>query len=74
MLSELTLLLQRAADAAAANQADEVMQLLTPLFLNTTVFGVDLVTVGLAKTVCSLFMEMCQAPGSVRKTLQRQLK
>ena len=74
MLSDLTLLLQRAADAAAANQADEVMQLLTPLFLNTTVFGVDLVTVGLAKTVCSLFMEMCQAPGSVRKTLQRQLK
>ena len=74
MLSELMPLLQRAADAAATSQADEVMQLLTPLFSNTTVFGVDLVKAGLAETVCSLFMEMCQAPGSVRKTLQRQLQ
>lgn len=74
MLTELMPLIQRAADAASADQSDEVMQILTPLLSNVSVFGVDLIEVELAETVCRLFMEMCQAPGAVRKTLQRQLQ
>ena len=46
---------------------------LEELLRNRTIFGVDLVEVGLADKVCAYFTELTAGPGAVRATLHRHV-
>ena len=45
-----------------------------PLLKDATIFGTDLEQVGLSDRIVSLFMELIEEPGSIRKTLDKYCK
>ena len=59
--------------AASADSAT-VMEQLKPVLENDRIFGVNLITAGLAPIVCQGFIDMCKGPGAVRQTLENELK
>ena len=46
---------------------------LTPILSNDTLFGVDLIQVGLGSKIQTMFGELLTGPGAVRKTLKKYL-
>lgn len=50
---------------------EELMEKLSALLKNSTIFGVDLVANGMAKQVCSYFKELTAGVGAVRATLKK---
>ena len=53
--------------------ADEAKAKLEGILRNTTIFGVDLIEVGLADLVCQYFVELIAGKGAVRATLKKYL-
>ena len=53
--------------------ADEAKAKLEGILRNTTIFGVDLIEVGLGDLVCQYFVELIAGKGAVRATLKKYL-
>ena len=51
----------------------DVKSALTPVLANEQIFGVNLVEIGMADTVCGYFEEMIAGAGAVRATLKKYL-
>ena len=56
-----------------AVSAEEAKAKLEGILRNTTIFGVDLIEVGLADLVCKYFVELIAGKGAVRATLKKYL-
>ena len=56
-----------------AVSAEEAKAKLEGILRNTTIFGVDLIEVGLADLVCQYFVELIAGKGAVRATLKKYL-
>jgi fructuronate reductase len=55
------------------NGANAVKAIVKPILSNEGLFGADLYSAGLTDKIASMFVEMIEGPGAVRRTLERHL-
>lgn len=72
LLTELQTALKRIT--LGEQKIEKIHEALVPILQNRTIFGIDLVQIGLAEKIETFFKEMLVGTGAVRQTIHRYVE